>query len=358
MNIIEKHQILKDKFKEQLSFELFLWQLTSLELQEVLDYILLGDQDFLELFFSSEKNLDLDELAFDILLNQPYYLIEKLSENLNVLFTRATNNLTNNPKRVIKKIITLGYNNVGLSNTFIIDLINNREVCDNVKIDLLFLLDYRKQNLFINKYIKDYDLLKDPFIFPFIIAKLKSSKIIMSELQKFDTLNIAKPEDQIIKWFNSSIYDVIQNFTLKKNFEMIFQLKYFKTQWINELVKEILLNNEFFTVNEQLNHLKEPPKSTVIDQVRKTINEFNKKYSKKDLAQCLISTNDAEYLFSLSQREGRISASILPNLRDQVTIGRFQLKGNYLESFNKEVSTIRSLHELTSKIETNLSEKL
>jgi hypothetical protein len=250
----------------------------------------------------------------------------------------------------------LAYNNVGLSNTYIIDLIINREVSNNEMIDLLFLLDHRKQDFFIKKFIKDYDLLKDPFVLPFIITKIKNNKIIMSELQKFDSLNITKPEDQIIKWFNSSIYDVIQHLTLRKSFEMIFQLKYFKTQWLNELVEDILVNKEFSEVNEQFNHLKEPRIINVIGQVPKIIGDLNKKYSKMDLAESLISTNDAEHLFILSQWDGSIIASILPKIREQVTIGRFQLKGNYLDSFKKEVSAIRSENELTNRIETILSE--
>ncbi|MCF6171719.1 MAG: hypothetical protein L3J66_12140 [Bacteroidales bacterium] len=356
MDIYKKDKELRLEFKENYNFHTLLKHLNSNEFIYTIELILLGDLKFLNLFFPSLRNIDPDESALIALIDLPGYILERLSACSNIVFQRALNNYYGTKsKEVQKKLFTLSMNiEFGLTDSYIIDLVFNPNTSSDIKIELLYLLDERKQVKYVDKYISSYRLKDEPLMLPFIVDKMDkgNKEIIITLFKEFSSINIENPNNDISNWFYSVLYDIIQVANNTDDIQFVFDFLKILNFWLYETSISILQNEEFKSFYSKYlicveGNKEEVPDWEIIDLNLEAIKSINFKYAGPEMADSVIEKVEAESLLSITGAMKFLAVKIEPFIREQLTINRRDINNDPYKDFIDEISDINSLEELS-----------
>jgi len=353
MKILEKHHQLKTTFGDDYSFEEFINHLNTKEILFFLEKLFQGDSEYLCLFFSSHKNIDLDEIAFDYLQTLPGYLVVKISKSMEIIFQRAIeNHYVDNSNGIINKIITYSNNEgFGLSSDRVINLVFSQKTPAGVKLALLYLLKDKKQMSYLDKFVNRYQLSQDIYLLPFIIDYLGIEEYsrIMLLLDQFKSFSPPTPDSDTLKWFYSISYDIIQYADKQRNDEFIYKLVSIKVNWLNDIILSIIKKEEFNKAyqnlmarqaNSEFNHNTEK-----FENEEEIIARMNNKYTKKTPFDSALELEDARYLLEFTRNYKWMIPKIEPLIRSQISIN--SLTPDLIPQFISDVDIITSVHQLS-----------
>jgi hypothetical protein len=360
MEILNKSKQLRKEFNDNYSLSIFLQHINLDELTELLELILLGDKSIINHFFPGIRNVDPDEVAIDELVGQTPLIVNRISESISKIFLRAVeNHYKEKSTELLQKILTLSYNDVGLSNSIIIDTLNKRRLPSSFKINLLYLLEDRNELSFIDNYIENYNVTKDPCTFPFVLSKIEDFKMKTHLLKQFDSIATKSPDSNTLNWFYSIIYDQIQSSLSSNNFEFSYELYKVHTTWLKEIVDRVLEQEEYISikdkfVNKTYNtsiNIEECGIDTAID----FIDEVNTEYLKPENAFTILSLTTAQKLTKLTNLHDTLIPFIEPKIRTQIAICQYADIADFYSFFSHTAEKINSVDDLTNILEAHLT---
>ena len=249
VKIISKYLELKKSLKADFNFNVFINHLNGDELLETLELIFSSKIEFLNLFFKSTKNIDVEELAIDKILDQPYFILEKISEQLNIIFERSLKkHYGDKSNQVIDKILTCTSKDIGLSSIFIQSVIKERNVDPSIKISLLFILHSRNQMSIIQEFINSWQVENDPHLIPFVIQLLhqQNENKTIEYLKKFELSKPLQPSPATIKWYHSIIFNIVDYAKEIKKYDVVKKLYSIDIYWFKSIVQFTLRKEENF----------------------------------------------------------------------------------------------------------------
>jgi len=250
MELKEKFLKIVTETGKELNLCDFMKHLDSEEILLLIEMIMTNKyDDFIRLFYPV-KNIDSEDIALSSIYKLPYNLLIKISDNYDVIFQRAIENMyEENSYSVMKKLIALSDKDNGLSNGYIEKKINDLNLHASLKISLLFLLYSRNKISLLNKYLENEIFVNEPNILPFIIKFLckKDDKNIKYYLKKYVELNPSKPDDETMKWFNEVFYDIFLERIKENNFVQLGEIYKIirEVPWINYIIANFLSFKEF-----------------------------------------------------------------------------------------------------------------